>query len=124
MNYISNRKVDFIYPDEDGTIHIFDVNDWGYEYPFPWRYNLYKTFEENEKDFLSILYKDISLPYALSDRMKEYLDNRKALYEEVSAKYLPLINLILDSDFKPKEKKKIIKEVDDSINKLYPFIQN
>lgn len=126
MVYISNRKIDFVYPKADGTIQIFDVNDWGYEYPFPWRYKLYNTFEENEKDFLSILYKDISLPYSLSDRMQQYLDNRKALYDEISKKYLPLIKIIRDSDldFSPEKKKKLIKEIDDGINQLYPFIQN
>ena len=124
MTYISNRKIDFVSLEEDGTINVFDVSDWAFEYPFPWRYKLYYTFEENEKKLLSILYEDITLPYKFSLRMQKYLDNRKALYDEISTKYLPLVNLILKSDFSNIAKQNLINELDTALYKLYPYVQN
>ena len=122
--YISNRKIDFVYPTEDGTIQIFDVSDWGHEYPLPWRYKLYQTFEENEKDFLSILYENIDFSYELSERMQKYLDNRKSLYAEISKKYLPIVKFIIESDFDEFDKKKMLNALDIAIYKLYPYFQN
>ena len=121
MAYISNRKIDFVNIDENGMLYVFDINDFVFEDPFPWRYKLYYPFEENEKSLLSILYDDITLEYKLSNRFKKYIENRKALYDEVSKKYLPMVNFILNSDFPQLTQKKLIEIIDINLNKLYPY---
>ena len=106
---------------ENGTIEIFDTPALFKEYPFTFQYKLYLPFSENEKSILEMLFFNAPVIYEFSPKLLEYFKNRKALYEEVSAKYLPIIKAIEDSDFSKATKRELIQKIDLELNRIYPY---
>ncbi len=121
MTYITNRRIDMVYVNEDGTVEIIDSSDACSEYPFTWQYKLYYSFEENEKIFLSMLYHDPDSHYATSPRFQKFLENRKSLYDEARHLYFPMIYLIENSNLSTITKKAIINKIDLELNQKYPY---
>ena len=114
-------RIDLFAVNENGTIELIDTPTFLSEYPFTFQYKLYLPFEENEKKILKMFFYDASVNYEYSARLLKYFENRKALYDEVSKKYLPLVHGIQNSEFSKLTKELLIKIIDFEISKLYPY---
>lgn len=116
-------QIDMLPINDDGTIEIFDRPFISGEYPFPFQYKLYLPFEENEKEILRIIFGKRKAAFEYGPRLSKYLENRKALYEEVHEKYFTLVSGIEDSEFRPFTKMKLIREIDLELNRIYPYAE-
>lgn len=115
-------KIDLVRVNEDGTIEVIDSPSWT-EYPFKFQYKLYLPFVENLKSIFQRLYSIPPEHFKLSNRFIKYVENREALYAEVSKEYLPIINEINQSSKTPEEKRHEIEKIDLKLNQLYPYYE-
>ena len=82
--------------------------------PFP------ETEEENMKRLFSMLYSVYPEKYELTPRFRAYVENRKALFNEV-LDYRKVVEEIKCSKNFAYEKKSMIRRIDDVLNILYPY---
>lgn len=121
MTNILVSRVDIFELNENGTIDVMTSTAFLNEYPLTFQYKLYLTFGENEKNFLKMIFGDISVQYSYSANLQKYFENRRALYDEVSRKYYPLVFQIMTSSFSERAKNDIIRTIDLELNRLYPY---
>ena len=112
-------RIDMPFVNEDGTIEVVDT-DYISDYPFTFQYRLYETEEENMKRLFSMLYSVYPEKYELTPRFRAYVDDRKALFEDVKD-YRNVVEEIKCSKNFTHEKTAMIREIDKVLNILYPY---
>lgn len=114
------KRINLVAINDNGTIKIIDTDSW-YEYPFDFQYKLYLSLNENLDLILSLLYDVSPTRYELSRELFRYLQDRAALFGEVSLKYLPLVNAINNSLLSSHTKTLLIEKIDLELNQIYPY---
>jgi len=114
------RRIDMTLLCKDGSIRVNDTGTYWCEEALPWRYNLCRPFEENEKDLLMLVYGEAEVPYSVSSKLLAYLEDRRMLSSKIIS-YLPVINSIANSDIPLHVKDELLGSINSELHRLYPY---
>ena len=114
------RKIDMTFLENDGSIRVNDTKDFCRDEALKWRYNFCSSYEENEKNLLLLIYGKTDVSYTPSSKLANYLENRRAIHEKVSA-YRSLIKSISGSDVPSHVKTALLNTVNAELHRLFPY---
>lgn len=114
-------QIEMLCINENGTIELFDRPLILRDYPFPFQYKLYLDLKENKKEIAKIFSRNKQMDFEFGPKLIKYFENRQALYDEVHAKYYPMISSIRDSELSPFVKMQLTRLIDLELNRLYPY---
>lgn len=120
LKTLPTERIDMILLNKDGSIRVNGTGAFWNEENLDWRYNLCRTFEENEMELLKLVYGEPTVNYTVSASLSDYLENRKAISIKV-ANYFPIIKAISEADIELHLKNELLHTIDSELHRLYPY---